>query len=126
MEFTTLLRRTEDPKLQWFESFLDNLGVPHQRAGHSFHAPILQVPEDDELYSSAWNALTKTLAQIADDETQDRVCIVLRDSLGERALLGLMENYPHTTTLDDIPDDDECFCDPMDHWGEECDYGLEV
>ena len=108
-EWTTLLRRTNDPKLAWFEAFLDNLGVPHRRAGHSFHAPILQVPEDAEMYSAAWSALSKTLAQIADDETQDRVCIVLRDSIGEHWLEDLLESYPPETTIDDLEDNEMCF-----------------
>ena len=39
-------RRTNDPKLRFIEAWLDNLGVEHRRNGKSFHAPILEVPED--------------------------------------------------------------------------------
>jgi hypothetical protein len=105
-DWTTLLRRTEDPKLEWFEEFLDNLGVPHRRNGHTFHAPRLEVPEDDEMYNAAWGALSKTLAEISDDETQDRTCLIIRESLGEDYLADLLEKYAPDTTLDDIPDDE--------------------
>lgn len=39
-------KRTEDPKLAYLESRLDDLGIPHRRNGSSFHGPILEVPED--------------------------------------------------------------------------------
>lgn len=45
-EWTALCRRTEDPKLRFIEAWLDNLGIAHRRNGYSFHAPILEVPED--------------------------------------------------------------------------------
>lgn len=41
-----LCRRTEDPKLAYIEAWLDNLGIPHRRNGESFHAPILEVPQE--------------------------------------------------------------------------------
>lgn len=45
-EWETLCKRTEDPKLAFIEAWLDNLGIPHRRNGHSWHAPILEVPAD--------------------------------------------------------------------------------
>lgn len=39
-------RRTEPPKLGWLEEQLDELGIPHRRNGRSFHAPIMEVPEE--------------------------------------------------------------------------------
>ena len=39
-------KRTESPKLGWLEEQLDELGIPHRRNGRSFHAPIMEVPEE--------------------------------------------------------------------------------
>ncbi len=39
-------KRTDDPKLAYLEERLDALGIANRRNGHSFHAPILEVPED--------------------------------------------------------------------------------
>ncbi len=38
-------KRTEDPKLAWIERQLAAQGIPCRRNGHSWHAPILEVPE---------------------------------------------------------------------------------
>ena len=38
-------KRTDDPKLAAIERLLDARGIPHRRRGESWHAPILQVPE---------------------------------------------------------------------------------
>jgi hypothetical protein len=65
MEWTTFTRRTEDPKLAWLETALDRAGIPHRRAGASFHAPILQVPQAD--LSSAWSVL-EPVDDLPDDE----------------------------------------------------------
>jgi hypothetical protein len=43
-EWTIFCKRTEDPKLRYIESRLDELGIPHRRNGESWHAPILEVP----------------------------------------------------------------------------------
>jgi hypothetical protein len=40
-------KRTDDPKLAYLESRLDDLGIAHRRNGESWHAPILEVPEAD-------------------------------------------------------------------------------
>lgn len=53
--WVTFCRRTEDPKLAWIERELDRRGIAHRRNGHSFHAPILQVPE--EHYDACWQML---------------------------------------------------------------------
>jgi hypothetical protein len=42
-----LCRRTDDPKLAYIEEWLDLLGIPHRRNGRSYHAPILEVAEED-------------------------------------------------------------------------------
>jgi hypothetical protein len=39
-------KRTEDPKLAWLESKLGTSGIAHRRNGFSFHAPIMEVPEE--------------------------------------------------------------------------------
>ena len=46
IEWESLCRRTNDPKLAFIEAWLDNLGVPHRRNGKSYHAPILEVPAE--------------------------------------------------------------------------------
>lgn len=46
-EWTRLCKRTNDPKLSYIEGWLDSLGIRHRRNGHSFHAPILEVPSAD-------------------------------------------------------------------------------
>lgn len=50
IEFT---RRTDDPKLAYLEVRLTEAGIPHRRNGSSFHAPIMEVPEEreDEAYA---------------------------------------------------------------------------
>lgn len=42
--WATFMRRTNEPKLLWLEAELARLGIPSRRAGHSFHAPIVEVP----------------------------------------------------------------------------------
>jgi hypothetical protein len=44
MEWVTLCRRTEDPKLTYIEAKLTEMQIPHRRHGESWHAPILEVP----------------------------------------------------------------------------------
>lgn len=53
--WVTFTRRTEDPKLGWLERQLDDAGIAHRRNGESFHAPILEVPE--EQLDAAWQIL---------------------------------------------------------------------
>lgn len=48
-------KRTNDPKLSWLEAQLDAAGIPHRRAGESWHAPITEVPEDQ--LEAAWAIL---------------------------------------------------------------------
>jgi len=57
MEWTTLCRRTNDPKLTAIEVLLDEIGVAHHRNGESWHAPILEVLESDG--EKAWALLGK-------------------------------------------------------------------
>jgi hypothetical protein len=58
-QWTTFCRRTNDPKLRYIERRLDDLGILHQRNGESFHAPILEVPEDR--LDEAWAILSETV-----------------------------------------------------------------
>ena len=58
-QWVTLCKRTEDPKLAFIEALLTPRGIPSQRAGHSFHAPILQVPVEHE--EAAWSLLGEKL-----------------------------------------------------------------
>lgn len=53
--WTMFTKRTDDPKLAWLERKLDAAGILHRRHGQSFHAPILQVHEEDE--QDAWSIL---------------------------------------------------------------------
>ena len=59
MKWVLAFKRTEDPKLAFFESLLTERGIPHRRNGHSFHAPILEVPEEHE--AAAWAMLGEKL-----------------------------------------------------------------
>lgn len=44
VEWVTITRRTNDPKLKWLEGQIRKLRIPTRRCGESFHAPIMQVP----------------------------------------------------------------------------------
>lgn len=46
MNWVTFTRRTDDPKLAYLEERLTEASIPHRRNGESFHAPILEVPEE--------------------------------------------------------------------------------
>src|SRR5262245_14740588 len=45
-KWVTFCKRTGDPKLAWIERELDKLRILHRRHKYSFHAPILEVPEN--------------------------------------------------------------------------------
>ena len=57
MGWVQYTKRTNDPKLAWLESELERRGIPSRRKGESWHAPILQVPE--EHLETAWNLLNE-------------------------------------------------------------------
>lgn len=78
-DWKTLTRRTDDPKLSWLEDRLKAHGIPSRRNGHSFHAPILEVPAEHT--EAAWTILDAVVEM--DDGT--------------------------TIPLDDIPDDHAMF-----------------
>lgn len=63
--FVMFTKRTEDPKLSWLEAQLSKAGIPSRRNGHSFHAPILEVREQD--LERAWEILTP-VDDIPDDD----------------------------------------------------------
>ena len=75
--WTQFTKRTNDPKLAALESMLDQAGIPHRRHGDSFHAPILQVP--DERLDDAW----KILDPIDDIPDDDPRFVVPRPELAE-------------------------------------------
>lgn len=54
VEWVTVTRRTNDPKLSFLEKWLDQMGVLHRRNGSSTHAPIMQVPvsQSEEAYAT--------------------------------------------------------------------------
>lgn len=60
-------KRTNDPKLSWLENQLDRAGIYHERAGESFHAPILYIDEARE--DDAW-AILNPVDNIPDDDPQ--------------------------------------------------------
>lgn len=47
LPWVTFTKRTDDPKLSHLESLLDKAGIRHRRHGESWHAPILQVRENN-------------------------------------------------------------------------------
>jgi hypothetical protein len=65
-DWTTLLRRTNDPKLGWLERLFEKNGIPSRRNGESFHAPILEVPKEHE--EAAWDLLDHDIDEMADDD----------------------------------------------------------
>jgi len=65
IEWVTFLRRTEEPKLCFIENALSKKRIPWRRKGHSFHAPVLEVPKDKQ--DAAWKVLTTRLDNTRDD-----------------------------------------------------------
>lgn len=65
-DWARFTKRTDDPKLAWLERQLDKAEIPHRRNGRSFHAPILEVPEDR--LDTAWALLTPVDDVDDDDE----------------------------------------------------------
>lgn len=64
MKWVMFTKRTNDPKLTWIEEQLDALGIKHRRKGESFHAPILEVPENK--LDDAW-AFLDPVDEVPDD-----------------------------------------------------------
>lgn len=58
-------KRTEEPKLCWLENRLSKARIHWRRRGHSFHAPILEVREED--LERAWKILTPRIDNMPDD-----------------------------------------------------------
>ena len=83
-KWVMICKRTEDPKLAWLERKFKELGIPSRRNGSSWHAPILEVPE--ELEDKAWEFLGSPFD-------------------GEKGPNGKVQ------TVDDIEDDDPTFRD---------------
>jgi hypothetical protein len=78
-------KRTNDPKLSWIEESLAGMGIPSRRNGDSFHAPILEIREQDE--ERAWEWLSSPFDGEIDPATGKE------------------------QTIDDVPDDDPVFAD---------------
>lgn len=67
-----LCKRTNDPKLAWVEAHLQDMGIQTRRSGHSFHAPILEVPVEhadaaEAFLASGWKRTRFTVDDIRDD-----------------------------------------------------------
>ena len=72
VEWVMFTKRTEDPKLAYLEHRLTELGIPHRRSGDSWHAPIMEVLQQDEdraseLLSEKYGR-KKTLDDVRDDD----------------------------------------------------------
>ncbi len=71
MKWVMFTKRTDDPKLAWIERTLTNRGIPSRRNGFSWHAPILEVPEQ---HIEAANALlTEPVDGASNNQTIDDV-----------------------------------------------------
>lgn len=86
MKWTTLCKRTSDPKLGYIEYVLTEFGIAHKRDGYSFHGPVLLVPEDredDALYVLGLPARHLDLPVRAgvslDDVPDDHPCFIAPD-----------------------------------------------
>jgi hypothetical protein len=64
-KWTTLTRRTDDPKLSWLEQQLDLSEISHRRNGETFHAPIMEVQQMH--FDAAWKIL-EPVDDIPDDD----------------------------------------------------------
>jgi len=77
-KWVMVCKRTNDPKLAWIERRCKEMGIPTRRNGESFHAPILEVPEEFESQFDDWlqspfdggekNGRTETIDDIEDDD----------------------------------------------------------
>ena len=65
MRWIGFTKRTDDPKLAWLECQLLLRGIPSRRRGFSFHAPILEIPEEFE--ERAWEILSP-IDDVEDDD----------------------------------------------------------
>ena len=65
MKWVTFTRRTDGPKLRWLRCQLNRAGIRNRLNGWTFHAPILQVPEED--LERAWEFLPPMIDEAADD-----------------------------------------------------------
>lgn len=69
IRWVQLMKRTEDPKLAYLEYRLTKMGIPHRRAGRSFHAPILQV--EAKFAEAAWALLGERRGRYSLDDVRD-------------------------------------------------------
>ena len=58
-------KRTNDPKLEWLETKMDEAGIRSRRNGESFHVPILEV--DAARLDDEW-AILEPVDDIEDDD----------------------------------------------------------
>lgn len=69
LNWESVYRRTNDPKLAYLEHRLDELGIKHRRHGESAHAPILQVPAEQS--QAAWDLLSEEIEGVPLDDIGD-------------------------------------------------------
>ncbi len=91
-----LTKRTNEPKLNYIEYRLDEIGINYKRDGESFHAPCLYV--DARHSARAWALLNEKWSKTGD----------------------IGPNQRGRTALDDIPDDDPRFNQwDWETWGDD-------
>lgn len=92
MEWTTLTRRTQVPKLTWIMGALKRANVVCRLNGASFHAPILEVAKED--FDRAWLVLGPIDDVTDDDPMFDHAGEAwwanIRIPLGQRKWLGAL------------------------------------
>lgn len=71
IQWVTLCKRTDDPKLGWIERTLAARGIPSRRNGESWHAPILEVPAEHE--QAGWDLLAEPFDGMNGDQSVDDV-----------------------------------------------------
>ena len=67
LRWVRFTERTNDPKLGWLEAQLLLADILCRRGGYSYHAPILEVPEDK--LDAAWEILCP-VDDVADDDSR--------------------------------------------------------
>tara|TARA_Y100000310_G_scaffold341050_1_gene438919 strand:- start:1231 stop:1569 length:339 start_codon:yes stop_codon:yes gene_type:complete len=98
MNWQTLTKRTNDPKLSYVERELNRRGIPHRRKGESFHAPILEVP--DHFFELAWD---KIICPI--DNVPDHHAVFIHENHMPFDAVEIINDH-YAEELADIADDD--------------------
>jgi hypothetical protein len=69
VKWVRFTKRTCDPKLAWLERRLAGKGIRSRRSGDSWHAPILEVPENQ--LDAAWEFLSSIFDGENNNQTID-------------------------------------------------------